>query len=297
MSTTPATCAGLGGLPLVTLRAADGAAAEIYLHGAHVTSWCPAPGLDERLFLSARSEFRPGAAIRGGIPVIFPQFAAEGPLPRHGFARTTTWDLIGVQHAEDGDAIATLGLSDSADTRAIWPAEFRASLLVRVGGPRLVVALAVENVGTTPFTFTCALHTYLRVVDAAHAEVTGLQGTQYRDAADRGVLCVDDAAVIRVAGEFDRVYVGAPRSLVVREPARSLGIMTDQFPDVVIWNPGPTRAAALTDLEPNGERTMLCVEAAAVQQPITLKPHERWHGSQTLDASVAHDSISPEAAT
>ena len=297
MSTIPATRSGFGGLPVVTLSAADGSAADVYLHGAHVTSWCPAPVLDDRLFLSAKSEFRTGAAIRGGIPVIFPQFAAEGPLPRHGFARTATWDLLGVQHAEDGDAIATLGLSDSAETRAIWPAAFRASLVVRVGGPRLVVALTVENVGTSPFSFTCALHTYLRVLDVAHAEVTGLQGTKYRDAADRGVLRVDDEAVIRVADEFDRVYVGAPRTVVLREPGRSLGIVTDQFPDVVIWNPGPARAATLTDLEPNGERTMLCVEAAAVQQPITLKPHERWHGSQTLDASVAHDSISPEGAT
>ena len=61
MSATPATCAGLGGLPLVTLRAADGSAADVYLHGAHVTSWCPAPDLDDRLFLSARSEFRAGS--------------------------------------------------------------------------------------------------------------------------------------------------------------------------------------------------------------------------------------------
>lgn len=297
MTTTPATRAGLGGLPVVTVRAADGSAADVYLHGAHVTSWRPAPGLDDRLFLSARSEFRAGAAIRGGIPVIFPQFAAEGPLPRHGFARTVTWELTGVRHADDGDAIATLALSDSEETRAIWPAAFRASLVVRVGGPRLVVALTVENVGASPFSFTCALHTYLRVVDAAQTEVTGLRGTQYRDAADRGVLRVDDAAEIRVTGEFDRVYVGAPRAVVLRERERSLGIATDQFPDVVIWNPGPARAAALTDMEPHGERTMLCVEAAAVQQPITLQPHERWHGSQTLDASAPHVSTSPEDGT
>lgn len=294
MSTSPATRAGLGGLPVVTLRAADGSAADVYLHGAHVTSWRPAPGLEDRLFLSARSEFRAGSAIRGGIPVIFPQFAAEGALPRHGFARTFTWELLVVQHADDGDAIATLGLSDSAETREIWPAKFRASILVRVGGSRLVVALTVENTGATPFSFTCALHTYLRVLDVARVELTGLQGTKYRDAADRGALRVDDAAVIHVADEFDRVYVEAPRTVVLREPSRSLGITADRFPDAVIWNPGSSRAAGLKDLEQGGERNMLCVEAAAVQVPITLQPHERWHGSQTLDASVAHEAISPE---
>ena len=92
---------------------------DVYLHGAHVTSWKPARDHDERLFLSERSEFRAGAAIRGGIPVIFPQFAAEGPLPRHGFARTSEWTLDEVS-AKAGDAVASLSLRDSAETRAIW---------------------------------------------------------------------------------------------------------------------------------------------------------------------------------
>src|SRR5258705_11634652 len=96
--------AGVGGLPLVKLRAADGATADVYLHGAHVTSWRPTPGDEERLFLSARSEFRPGTAIRGGIPVIFPQFAAEGPLVRHGFARTSEWRLDDVPEVDTGEA-------------------------------------------------------------------------------------------------------------------------------------------------------------------------------------------------
>ena len=74
------TVPGRGGLEKVVLRSRDGALAEVYLHGAHVTSWRPAGTREERLFLSERSEFRGGAAIRGGIPVIFPQFAAEGPL-------------------------------------------------------------------------------------------------------------------------------------------------------------------------------------------------------------------------
>src|SRR5258705_10889251 len=145
--------AGVGGLPLVKLRAADGATADVYLHGAHVTSWRPTPGDEERLFLSARSEFRPGAAIRGGIPVIFPQFAAEGPLVRHGFARTSEWRLDDVQEVDTGDAVAVLSMRDSPATHALWHAEFRAQVTVRVGGPRLLVALDVENTGTSSFSF------------------------------------------------------------------------------------------------------------------------------------------------
>ena len=286
MTAAPATRPGVGGLPLVTLRAEDGAAADVYLHGAHVTSWRPAPDDEERLFLSARSEFRPGAAIRGGIPVIFPQFAAEGPLPRHGFARTAPWRLDDVHRQEMGDAVATFTLSDSAETHAVWSAEFCATLTVRVGGSRLVVELGVENTGASPFSFTCALHSYLRVQDIGQVEVMGLRGASYRESGDPTKLRRDDAPTLRVSGELDRVYVSAPRALVLREPQRTLGIELRDFPDVVIWNPGRARASALPDMEPDGERAMLCVEAAAVQIPITLATGGRWHGTQTLDAAV-----------
>jgi glucose-6-phosphate 1-epimerase len=277
---------GAGGLSLVSLRADDGAAADIYVHGAHVTSWRPAPGEEERLFLSARSEFRSGAAIRGGIPVIFPQFAAEGPLPRHGFARTATWSLGDVRRADDGSAVAILSLHDTPETRAIWDARFRATLMVRVGGAELTTSLAVENAGSSPLSFSGALHTYLRLHDVARAEVVGLEGARYRDAAERTRLRIDDAPVLRVTGELDRVYVGAPAMLLVREPGRALSVATHGFPDVVVWNPGRKRAADLPDMEPGGERAMLCVEAAVVQTPVALAAGARWEGSQTLDAAV-----------
>jgi glucose-6-phosphate 1-epimerase len=277
---------GIGGLPKVTLRARDGATADVYLHGGHVTSWRPAPDLEERLFVSARSAFRAGEAIRGGIPVIFPQFAAEGPLPRHGFARTSEWRAERSERTGDGDALASFVLTDSPETRAIWSAEFRATISVRVGGVRLVVRLTVENIGTTPFSFTTALHTYLRVHDVEDTDVVGLRGTRYRESANPALLRLDDAPAVRATHEIDRVYVGAPHEVRVREPHRTLIVTTEQFPDLVLWNPGAERAAALADMEPDGERAMLCVEAAAVQKPVTLAGGERWHGTQTLDATL-----------
>lgn len=277
---------GIGGMPKVTLRARDGATADVYLHGAHVTSWRPAPDLEERLFLSARSAFRAGEAIRGGIPLIFPQFAAEGPLPRHGFARTSEWRAERSERTHEGDALASFVLTDSPETHAIWPAEFRATLSVRVGGVQLVVRLTVENTGTAPFSFTTALHTYVRVHDIEDTEVVGLCGARYRESSNPTLLHLDDAPAVRVAQGMDRVYVGAPPEVRVREPHRTLIVSTEEFPDVVLWNPGAERAAALADMEPDGERAMLCVEAAAVQKPITLGAGERWHGTQTLDATI-----------
>ena len=266
---------------ILTLRADDGATAEIHRHGAHVTSWRPVDG-DERLYLSAASEFGGGAAIRGGVPVIFPQFAAEGPLPRHGFARTSNWSLGGVCRAADGAAELDMVLRDSADTRAIWNAAFKAVLSVSVFGQQLAITLAVENVGDAAFSFTAALHTYLRVRDVADAEVVGLHRARYR-AGDR-TLVEDDAERLRIDDFLDRVYVGAPSHLELHEGGRRMMIDAEGFPDAVVWNPGRERAAALADLDPGGERHFVCIEATVVHEPVTIGLRRRWMGSQTLTA-------------
>jgi len=244
------------------------------------------PGSVEQLFLSARSAFSEAAAIRGGVPVIFPQFAAEGPLPRHGFARTTAWTVTSVEQLPDGDASAIFVLRDSAETRAIWPHSFHASVTIRVGGARLDVTLTVDNVGEQPFAFTAALHSYLRVNQLRDVELVGLHGGQYRESSAPGLMLFDDDEVVRGSGEIDRVYVDAPRHLLLREPGRMVEMELIGFPDVVVWNPGAVRAAALADMEPGGEDRMFCVEAAAVQTPVELEPDRRWSGTQRFHAKV-----------
>ena len=269
--------------PVVTLRADDGATVEIHRHGAHVTSWRPAGEGEDRLYLSPRSEFGGSAAIRGGVPVVFPQFGTEGPLPRHGFARTTLWALGCIAREADGAADAELVLRDSDETRAVWNAAFKAVLAVTVVARQLEISLHVENVGEAPFSFTAALHTYLRVRDVEDTAVIGLRGAQYRVSGDP-TLHADDAERLLVRDYVDRLYVGAPRRLELRERERTMIIEAEGFPDAVVWNPGPERAASLHDLGPGDERRFVCVEAAVVQTPVTLGAGRRWTGTQTLTA-------------
>lgn len=268
---------------VVALRADDGAVAEIHRHGAHVTSWRPVGDVEDRLYLSPRSEFGPSAAIRGGVPVIFPQFAAEGPLPRHGFARTSLWSLGCIAREANGTAEAELVLRDSRETRAIWDVAFNAVLAVSVVARRLAITLRVQNVGDHAFSFTAALHTYLRVHDIGDAEIHGLRGTPYRVSGDPA-LVTDDADRLVVTDYLDRVYVGAPSRLELRERDRSTVLEAEGFPDAVVWNPGRERAASLHDLEPGGERHFVCIEAAVVQTPVTLGAGRQWSGTQTLTA-------------
>jgi glucose-6-phosphate 1-epimerase len=271
-------------IPTASLASRDGARATVALHGAHVLSWQAAGDPRERLFLSPRSSYAPGASIRGGVPVIFPQFALTGPLPRHGFARNLPWTLADERTLDDGRARATLRLVDSEETHAIWPQRFVAELDVTVGGATLEVGLSVENTGDAPLAFTGALHTYLRVDDVRRAALHGLHGVRYRDAVLGGEH-VERAAALAFTGELDRVYLDAAGTLELREDDRpALGVAMTGFRDVVVWNPGPERTASLVDMEPDGWTRMLCVEAAAVATPVTIAAGARWRGAQRLSA-------------
>ena len=281
-ATAGVTEAAHGGLRRLVLTAADGARAEVYQQGAHLTSWVPAGG-GEQLFVSARSEYRAGAAIRGGVPVIFPQFG-PGPLPRHGFARTALWQVASTGAAEGGAARATLVLRDSPATRALWPAAFAAELTVEVGGRWVAITLGVQNAGANPFRFTAALHTYFAVTDVAGAAVEGLHGARYRDQAAGGGEAVDGAAAVRFAGEVDRLYLAPPPELRLRDagpPRRTVAIRAEGFPDAVVWNPGAEKARALADLG-DEYRRMVCVEAAAAGDAVVVAPGGRWRGTQRL---------------
>jgi glucose-6-phosphate 1-epimerase len=266
-------------LEAVRLRAADGASAVVTRHGAHVVSWIP-DGL-ERLFLSELGAMDRRAPIRGGVPVIFPQFATYGSLPHHGLVRTRDWVLT-ADGVDGGAAYATFRIEDSDETRRLWPIAFRCELTVSVSAPRLELALRVENPGPAPFTFCAALHTYLRVDDVRSARLEGLQGTRYRDRTDADREHVETASTLIVGDEVDRIYMQAPSSLRVQEASRGMRIDADGFPDVVVWNPWVARSKLLPDLADEAYLDMLCVEAAAVVQPLTLAPGASWRGSQTL---------------
>jgi len=265
-------------LPKLLLSAPDGARAELTLHGAHVISWVPVHG-GEQLFLSRTSEYRPGVAIRGGVPVIFPQFAGRGSLPKHGFARTLPWQLLS---AEGGEAV--LALQDSPATRAVWPVAFRLEYQVAVGGQALAMTLRVFNTGTEAFSFTTALHTYLRVADVHQAAVEGLQGLHYADSTQAEAESVEQNDRVTFPGEVDRTYFGTQAPVHLVQNDRRLAIQAEGFVDTVIWNPGPEKAAALADLHPGGYLEFVCVESACIGQPVVLEPGGTWQGTQALTA-------------
>ena len=260
----------------------------VALQGAHVLSWVSQGR--ERLFLSPDNLWDGRSAIRGGVPVCFPQFNQRGTLPKHGFARNMAWKIDDA--AQVGEAVAThldFTLSTNADTLALWQQAFVAQLRVTLAPGQLTLTLTVNNTeAQNDLLFTGALHSYFAVDDIDLTELRGLGGRPEWDAVTDVHGVADD--VLYFDGEFDRVYTrgenAAAKPLYLQDGSTILQIeQSPSWAESVVWNPGESKCAALADMPAQGFARMLCVEAAQVFEPISIPAGGQWVGWQRLTVS------------
>lgn len=247
---------------------------EVTPHGAHVTRWRK-DGRDV-LFVSPRSKFEPGQAIRGGIPVCFPWFGDDPEAkgrPAHGFARRVAWRVVEEELAPDALRVA-FELADDDATRALWPFRFRARLTASLGA-MLDVSLTVTNEDERPFRYEEALHTYLAVGDVRRVALRGLEGARYRDKTRSGAIGHEGAEPILFTEETDRTYHGIESVCTLQDPVlgRTLEITKCDSRSTVVWTPWSEKAARLADLGAEAWPGFLCVESGNIgADAITLAP-------------------------
>jgi glucose-6-phosphate 1-epimerase len=254
-----------GSLPAVRIGGPGGAEATVTLYGAHLVSWKTAGG-HERLFCSARSALDGSRAIRGGVPVIFPQFAARGDGMRHGFARVSTWSFAG-SGVEAGESFACFDLTEAAlapEVARAWPHGFRLSLRIGVREHELCLSLDVANSGRDAFAFSSALHTYFLADDLANVRIGGVE-----------------KAELALADKLDRIYMDVEGPLTLKSGLGALALEQEGFVDAVVWNPGAGDAAALADMEDSEYRHFVCIEPALLE-PLVLEPGHAWHGRHRI---------------
>src|SRR5271165_1005817 len=152
-----------GGLVRAAISTPE-AEADVYLQGAHVAHWTPR-GQKPVLFVSSKSLYVPGKAIRGGVPIIFPWFGnREGgkPGPAHGFARTMLWTVEGTRQHGDGGVEITLALQPNDTTRGYGFDHFELRFRVTAGAT-LGMELETRNNASEPLIFEEALHSYFAI--------------------------------------------------------------------------------------------------------------------------------------
>ena len=266
---------GNGGLPRIQITG-SGAEGEMYLHGAQVTSWKPG-GNDEVLFLSTKSRWQEGQAIRGGIPICFPWFRAkrdDPKAPAHGFVRTRSWQLESIAEEEPG-IVVSMSIESDDQTRRWWPADFRLVHRV-VFGPELILELTCTNTGKTGLCLEEALHTYNRVSDVANVRLQGLDSVQFLDNTDSNRARLQNGDVT-IASATDNAFMATKTDvdLLDQKCHRHIRLKKANSLTTVVWNPWSEGAARLADLGDDEWREFLCVEASNIlAASVSLAPGE-----------------------
>ncbi|QAU36150.1 D-hexose-6-phosphate mutarotase [Janthinobacterium sp. 17J80-10] len=220
------------------------------------------------------------APARGGVPVLFPQFADTGSLRKHGYVRDLPWTL-GECRNEAGVATVCYALEISDGDIEAWPHGARLQMKAALLPDRLTIELGIENIGTSAFTFTGGLHPYFFVQDLRHMRISGLQGVKVHDRY-QPLLAVEEAQALALdAAPFERLYDGCP-DLTLWTGEKQLTLSASGFDQWMVWNPGETGARQLADLPDADWQRFVCIEPVRVARPVCLAPGETFSGTLTI---------------
>jgi glucose-6-phosphate 1-epimerase len=230
------------------------------------------------LFVSSRSHWEDGRAIRGGVPVCFPWFGdkADDPnAPAHGFARTKAWQLESIGQSVDGVTVSMVTESNE-NTKRWWAADFRLAHRATFGR-ELSLELVLKNTGVGPLRFEEALHTYHRVGDIQKARVRGLDTVHYLDKTDSNQEKTQQGDIV-ITTETDRVYLNTEHEMELEDPVlrRRVRVAKENSLTSVVWNPWVEKARAFSDLGDDEWKQMVCIETSNVSDfAVDLAPGQQ----------------------
>lgn len=283
---------------------------EIHQWGATVVSW--KVGEEEQIFVSNQALYDGKKAIRGGIPVVFPQFGRpDESMAQHGFARTSTWNFDGVnisEHVNKPSSItAVFLLQHSAETLKVWPHQFHLEYLVTLSGNSMSTSLVMKNIGSEPFDCQALLHTYLQAEAIENVRIGGFENVPFiekvGEKSNHGPREAEHIALKTIPYEVDRIYTPSiarnpndedktvvvdmlegSRKVVVSSCASKTvgGVVQSIVPDCVLWNLWVDKAMAMGDMQDDAYLKYVCIEPGLVEKPHTVAPGDVLTLTQTL---------------
>lgn len=173
----------------------SGATCKLLDYGACLLSYKTGDEGRECVFVSRNAKMDGTKAVRGGIPLVFPQFGQpDTSMPQHGFLRVNYWkvDESSIFDNDESAGITyTLTLKDVKNARGggKWEAGSTTELLldcvcsyhVIIGSKSFTTKLEIKNTGEKEFPFQNLMHTYYFVdgrdaLNGSSCYVKGLEG-------------------------------------------------------------------------------------------------------------------------
>jgi glucose-6-phosphate 1-epimerase len=243
------------------------------------------------LYLSPKSLFTHDKAIRGGVPICWPQFSDMGAFPQaHGFARIDNrWTLDEVASRQQDTLVLQLDVENMG--RLTYT-------LAILDGESVSFGLSFQNTTASALTFTTALHTYFTTTDVHRTTVTGcLDQCVYADNLQKRME-MPAAEVRDIDKEIDRIYKATNGQAVnVHIPTApdasaacgsgaaggyTVVVTAEGLPDTVLWNPWIEKTKKMADLPEDAYVHFVCVESGSIHHKVTVEPGATWSGAQRV---------------
>lgn len=261
------------------------ATAKVALQGGHLFHY---QQLDKAplLWLSEKSLFEAGKAIRGGIPLCWPWFGrhpTDASLPQHGFARTSAFEFIDSNEPDENTTELVLRLESSDKTLTLWPYQFEILLHITID-TELNVELTTINCDTQAFVISSALHSYFAVSSIDDVSVQGLEQKDYWNALTGETKT--EKGIIRIKEEIDRIYQKIVDPILLLDRDRTIQISSEGSASAVVWNPWIEKSKKMAYMQDEAYKNMLCIETAnALNDSRKLIPGEEHTLKVTLSES------------
>lgn len=242
--------------------------------GAQVLEAALASGL-EIFYLSPMVDFFPDNPIRGGIPLMFPQFGESGPLRKHGFVRDLQWTLVDEHEDATGKSISYVLDIKSTDFPD-WPFDASLQLNAIVGLDTFTIELSILNSGNKDFSFTGGFHPYFAISSRQDIRVNGLDVLPFRDS-----FPGENAYELNGDGLVERQYMG-DAEIQFYNGSHWLNLAASGFDSWMVWNPGRAGASRISDLPDEDWDKFMCIEPIVLSKPIFLDPGKTFKGQLTI---------------
>ncbi len=273
--------------PIDIKHTKSGAKCTIYPFGAHLTSY-KTPAGKELLFLSRDALVDGSKAIRGGIPLCFPQFGQpDKRMPQHGFLRNNYWSIVSGSTFDDDTHAGIsmeLELKDVVNARGgEWDNgtkyNAKCTYTVKIDGRGFTTTIVLENLGKTAWNFQVLLHNYFLVhnhmaLNDEMCHVHGFEGYAVDDkVSGTKYILGSDPVTIPKNISIDRVYsptmdgaidlslkitAGPSNNLSLTACGEVNGVKVPV--SGVVWNPHQENAMAMADFGDDQYHDMICVE-------------------------------------
>jgi len=223
----------------------------------------------------------PGRTVRGGIPVLFPQFGDRGSLRKHGWARDVAWTLVHEEATHTGCSLE-MQLDVGEDNQSDWPHAALLNLSVRVEPRRLQVAMKVHNTGKSEFLWAGGLHPYWATADVLRSELTGLNGASVQDRYQPEHKSGSGQPLTWTGAPCECLFEGQ-QPIEFKTPDHTLQLSMTGFDQWMVWNPGQSGAMGIPDLPNEDWQRFVCIEPVIVDRQVTLRPGESFTGTLQVD--------------